>query len=153
MPATTHFPPLPADPRHELTAAELCLCFFWALFSFSPLQFTPTCPPLDVSMHKSLRCVCWARNTLLSYSCSHCWNFKGRDQGDLLQLHSSEVILTISIVKNIILCYINRLVKNLLLRQINFQVKMAEQLTPCKYLGSYVTWVYHEKSTLNGQNC
>ena len=33
----------------------------------------------------------WAENSLLSYSCSNCWNFKRRDRGDLSCCHSSDV--------------------------------------------------------------
>ena len=33
----------------------------------------------------------WAGNLLLSYSCSNCWNFEGRDQGDLSHHHSSDI--------------------------------------------------------------
>ena len=33
-----------------------------------------------------------AGNLLVSYSCSNCWNFQGRGQGDFSHCHSSDII-------------------------------------------------------------
>lgn len=39
--------------------------------------------------------VCWIGNPLLNYSCSSCFKFKGRDQGDLSHHHASDITLLV----------------------------------------------------------
>ena len=63
-----------------------CICAWSQLFSLpaSPVRsHLPTCPPLNVSIHRSLRCTCVyrAEKFLLNFNCSNCWNVKGRGQG------------------------------------------------------------------------
>lgn len=75
----------------HLQAPGCCaaLVGLWALLP-SHLLFISVCPPLDSQCADLLGMpVCWAGNALLNYSWLICWNFGGRNQGDLSCCHSS----------------------------------------------------------------
>lgn len=87
VPATTWFLPIPGWFPQWPTGCRA--------ISLAPLSSSPSCSPgsFPLGLCLMIKCtdlsdvfVCWKGYPLLNYSCSSCWNFKGRDLGGSLTL-------------------------------------------------------------------
>ena len=76
----------------RLKSAEGCMWLLSLSFSLLVSLFSQICPPWDTSLHNASHVfVCWAGNSLLSYSCPTSCNLKRRDMEVPLCHHAANI--------------------------------------------------------------